>query len=169
MATRFAGQPAQHRQRGSTHTIAITMHRYRSLPPRSEFYRRVLRNGGFAAFFILASLAVGIAGYHHFEHLNLVDSLLNASMILGGMGPVDPVRTTGGKLFASAYAMFSGIGFLVIAGVLFAPVIQRLFHRFHLEITEPAPEQTPPAQPPGGRQAAREPRHALPVDRGGAA
>jgi hypothetical protein len=79
------------------------------------------------------SLAVGVVGYHVFEGLSWIDALLNASMILGGMGPVNAIHTTAGKLFASFYAIYSGLIFLVVAGVLLAPVIHRFLHRFHLE------------------------------------
>jgi hypothetical protein len=85
---------------------------------------------------ILGSLAIGVLGYHYTEGLPWLDSLLNASMILGGMGPVDPVRTSAGKWFASFYALFSGMVLLVAAGVLVAPIFHRFLHRFHLEIDE---------------------------------
>jgi len=88
---------------------------------------------------LLLSLGIGVLGYHGFEGLSWLDALLNASMILGGMGPVDPVRSDGGKLFASCYALYSGLIVLVIAGVLGAPVIHRFLHHFHLE--EPGDEK----------------------------
>lgn len=100
---------------------------------RAEFLARLVRHGGLALGILLVSLALGILGYHFFENLGWIDSLVNASMILGGMGPVNELRTTAGKVFASAYALYSGIVFLVIAGVLFAPVYHRFLHRFHLE------------------------------------
>jgi hypothetical protein len=73
-------------------------------------------------------------GYHLFEHLSWSDALLNASMILGGMGPVDRPQTLEGKLFASFYALFAGIVFLISVGVLLAPILHRFMHRFHLEL-----------------------------------
>ena len=82
---------------------------------------------------VLASLSIGVLGYHTLEGLAWIDALLNASMILGGMGPVDTLRTPGGKLFASLYALYSGLVLLVAAGILFAPIIHRALHRFHLE------------------------------------
>ncbi|QDV90096.1 hypothetical protein RAS2_11720 [Phycisphaerae bacterium RAS2] len=94
---------------------------------------RLLRAGALAVGIVLASLGIGVVGYHCFEDLPWIDSLLNASMILGGMGPVDQVKTTGGKLFASLYALFSGVVFLTVAAVLFGPVVHRLLHRFHLD------------------------------------
>ena len=79
------------------------------------------------------SLGIGILGYHLLENLSWIDSLLNASMILGGMGPVAVVKTDAGKIFASAYALFSGVVFLVVVGLVFAPLIHRALHRFHLD------------------------------------
>ncbi len=79
-------------------------------------------------------MLLGIIGYHSLEGLSWVDSTLNAAMILGGMGPVNELHTTGGKLFAAGYALSSGVVFLAAAGVLFAPVLHRLMHKFHLEI-----------------------------------
>jgi hypothetical protein len=74
-----------------------------------------------------------VAGYHFTAGLPFLDSLLNASMILGGMGPVNELYTTGAKIFASFYSLFSGIAFLVVAGILIAPLAHRLLHRLHLE------------------------------------
>ena len=82
------------------------------------------------------SLALGIWGYHYFERLSWLDALLNAAMILGGMGPIDHPRSVGGKLFASFYALFAGIVFLVAVGVLLAPILHRFMHRFHLPLDE---------------------------------
>jgi len=106
------------------------------LLPRPHFLRRQLLHSGAAGLLLAAALGIGVLGYHLFERLPWLDSLLNASMILGGMGPVDPVRTAGGKLFASAYALFSGVVFLIAAGVLFAPAFHRFLHRFHLDLEE---------------------------------
>ena len=85
-----------------------------------------------SACLIFGALGIGVLGYHELESLPWVDSLLNASMILGGMGPVDPVKTVAGKLFASFYALFSGIVFLVAVGVILAPLFHRFLHKFHL-------------------------------------
>jgi hypothetical protein len=81
----------------------------------------------------LIALLIGVLGYHLFEDMPWLDALVNASMILGGMGPVNELHTAGGKIFASAYALFSGAGFLVIVAVIMAPVFHRFLHRFHLE------------------------------------
>lgn len=83
-----------------------------------------------------ATLALGIAIYHWVEHLPWPDAFLNAAMLLGGMGPVDPVRTTAGKWLAGLYALLAGVVFLVSASVLLAPVIHHVLHRFHLETAE---------------------------------
>ncbi len=89
-----------------------------------------------AAGVLLIALGIGILGYRLIAGLSWVDAVMNAAMILGGMGPVDPIATTGGKLFAAAYALFSGVVFLVAAGVLVAPLLHRVLHHFHLEIDE---------------------------------
>jgi len=100
---------------------------------REVYFRRIARSGGVAFAAILAALFLGVSGYHWIEGLPWVDSILNAAMILGGMGPVSELHTTAGKLFAAAYALFSGLMFIVVAGLLFAPVIHRFLHKFHLE------------------------------------
>ncbi len=107
-------------------------HRYEPLLPRAQFLARLAVQALVAGGIIAGSLAIGVLGYHYLEGLTWVDSILNASMILGGMGPVDTLHTTAGKLFASAYALFSGMIFLVAAGLLFLPVLHRILHRFHL-------------------------------------
>jgi hypothetical protein len=103
------------------------------LMPRGKYLRRIARSGGLASSAIFAALFLGVSGYHWIEGLPWVDSILNAAMILGGMGPVTELHTTAGKLFAAAYALFSGLMFIVAAGLLFAPVIHRFLHKFHLE------------------------------------
>ncbi len=82
------------------------------------------------------SLGIGMVGYRGFEGLGWLDAFLNASMILGGMGPVDTVKSNGGKFFAGMYALYSGLVFLVVAGLLLAPVVHRILHRFHAEAAE---------------------------------
>jgi hypothetical protein len=111
-------------------------HRKEPLISRRAFALRMLRHALAAFLVITGALLVGILGYHILAGFSWVDSLLNASMILGGMGPVDPVPTTIGKVFASVYALFSGILFLVVVGVLFAPILHRFFHHFHLEFDD---------------------------------
>ncbi len=113
----------------------FTMFEHRSQPmlPMPVFMRRMALHGFGASALVLASLILGILGYHGLEGLPWIDSLLNAAMILGGMGPVNPLQTAGGKIFASAYALFSGIIFLAASGLVFAPILHRFMHHFHLE------------------------------------
>jgi hypothetical protein len=101
--------------------------------PRKAFYKRLGGHVLVAFLLLVVSLGIGILGYHGFEKLTWLDSLLNASMILGGMGPVNPILTDGGKIFASFYALFSGVVFLVVAGIVVAPVAHRILHRMHME------------------------------------
>ncbi|MGH9881245.1 MAG: hypothetical protein ACRD6N_07395 [Pyrinomonadaceae bacterium] len=109
-------------------------HRSKPLLPRIDFFFRVLWHGTLAVLVVLVALGIGVYGYHYFEGLPWIDALLNASMILGGMGPVNTLHTSAGKLFASAYALFSGLVFISVMALLFAPFVHRLLHRFHLEI-----------------------------------
>jgi len=85
---------------------------------------------------LIFGLGIGVLGYHFFAHLNWIDSLLNASMILGGMGPVEPLPTNAAKIFASLYALFSGLAFVGIVSVLLAPFVHRMLHRFHAQERE---------------------------------
>jgi len=89
------------------------------------------RSAAVAAVVVLAWLTVGVLGYHFIAELAWIDALLNASMIMSGMGPVHPLRADGAKLFASAYAITSGVMFLSTWAILVAPVLHRLMHRFH--------------------------------------
>lgn len=103
------------------------------LLPRRAFLRRLVRYAAGAFLLVGVSWLIGILGYRLFEGMEWIDAILNAAMILGGMGPVNPLHTDAGKLFASFYALFSGIIFLVSAGVLLAPVLHRILHQIHLE------------------------------------
>ena len=107
--------------------------RNQPLITRIEFLIRVLRHSVLAIAVLFVALGVGILGYHSFEDMSWVDATLNASMILGGMGPVNDLKTEGGKLFASAYALFSGVLFIGLMGVVLAPFAHRLLHRFHIK------------------------------------
>lgn len=100
---------------------------------RNIFIYRILRNTFFGLLFVCLALYGGMLGYHGFENLSWVDSFLNASMILGGMGPVDTLHTTGGKIFAGCYALFSGLGFIFLMGLVFAPIIHHIFLKINLE------------------------------------
>jgi len=104
--------------------------RKQPLLSKAKFLKRVARHW-LAGFGVLAlGLGGGILGYHYIAGLSWIDSLLNASMILGGMGPVDPLKTNAAKIFASCYALFSGLAFIGIVSVLLAPFVHRLLHRF---------------------------------------
>lgn len=99
---------------------------------------RLARSALVAFVVIFGSLTLGVAGYHWIARLTWIDALLNASMILTGMGPVDPMTTASGKLFASGYALFSGVAFLSSVGILVVPVAHRFLHHFHLELEDRA-------------------------------
>jgi hypothetical protein len=100
---------------------------------RARFVRRVQRHVAAALALLLLSLVLGMAGYEYFEQLPWRDAFLNAAMLLGGMGPVDAPQTDGGKVFAGLYALYAGLVFLVVAGLVIAPVAHRVMHRFHWE------------------------------------
>lgn len=104
-----------------------------ALAPRRRFVSRVLRHGGAMLALLAFALAVGVVGYHFWGGLGWLDAMVNASMILGGMGPVDPITSTAGKLFASFYALFSGVLLLTSVGILLTPIAHRLLHKLHLE------------------------------------
>jgi hypothetical protein len=106
------------------------------LLPIGQFLPRLWRSSRPAAVIVAGSLGIGILGYHHFEHLSWLDSLLNASMILSSMGPVTPLQTDGGKWFASFYALFSGVAFITVISIVSVPIAHRLLHQFHLERDE---------------------------------
>jgi len=111
-------------------------HHTETLLPLREFILRVVRQIIIATGVVAVALAIGAAGYHGLAGLPWVDSILNAAMILGGMGPVDLLRSDAAKLFAAAYALFSGIVFIGVAGLILAPLFHRVLHRFHLELDE---------------------------------
>ena len=99
----------------------------------SVFVRRMAASVVLAGVLIAVTLFIGISGYHWIAGFDWVDSLLEASMILGGMGPVNPLATTGAKIFASGYALFSGLIFIAIMGIILAPVTHRMLHKFHID------------------------------------
>lgn len=113
-------------------------HRRQPLISRNAYLARVVASAALAAGLVVVSLLIGVAGYHRFGGLDWIDPVLNASMILGGMGPVDRLETDSGKLFAAAYALYSGFALLTGVAVLLAPTAHRVMHRFHLEAQESA-------------------------------
>jgi hypothetical protein len=108
-------------------------HRSSPLLPRQAFYRRVAICFLLSQALIVVALGIGMAGYHGFEGMSWLDAYLNAAMILTGMGPVSPLQTTGGKLFAGGYALFCGLVILGAASLLLTPVFHRIIHKFHIE------------------------------------
>lgn len=108
-------------------------HRKQPLASKATFYQRVLKNILIASIIMLVCLLIGMAGYHYWGEAPWIDSLHNAAMILSGMGPVIEVQTLSGKLFSSAYALFSGVVFITNVGIILAPAMHRLFHRLHVE------------------------------------
>ncbi len=107
-------------------------HHQQPLISRRAFIRRMGRFAASALLLVAVSWFIGILGYKLLEGMSWIDSTLNAAMILGGMGPVNQLNTNAGKIFASLYALFSGVVFLVSVGVLLAPIIHRLLHKFHI-------------------------------------
>ena len=118
-------------------------HRRSAVLTPAEFAARLARFAGGSLAIVFGSLALGAAGYHGLGGLPWIDALLNAAMILTGMGPVDHMQTDAAKLFSAGYALFSGVAFITMVGVLFAPVVHRFFHRFHLEVDEDAEDESP--------------------------
>jgi hypothetical protein len=98
---------------------------------RANFIKRLLGHLAIAASLLFFSLLIGMLGYMFFEHLTWIDAFLNAAMLLGGMGPVNPPLTASGKLFAGLYALYAGLIFIVTAALLFTPVLHRVIHRLH--------------------------------------
>jgi hypothetical protein len=109
-------------------------HKRQPLASISTFRRRQLSSAGAGGAVLGISLAVGIVGYHWFGGLPWLDALVNASMILGGMGPVDPITRPEGKVFASGYALYSGVALLTSVGIILAPGVHRILHKFHVEM-----------------------------------
>jgi hypothetical protein len=114
-------------------------HRSHRLAPRHHFVLRVLRHLLISAAIIAVSLVGGILGYEHYERLGLRDAFLNAAMLLGGMGPIKTDLSEAGKVFAGLYALYSGLVFIVAAGVLLAPVVHRLLHSVHCDLYDRRP------------------------------
>lgn len=119
----------------SRHWLRYETKRQPLLPPK-QFAARLGRNFAAALLLIGASLAAGMVGYSSLEGMGWIDAFANASMILSGMGPLGPLQTPGGKIFAGAYALFSGMILIVATGVVLAPVLHRMMHQFHVEDNE---------------------------------
>ena len=117
-------------------------HRHHEVLPMPAFLRRLALHFVMGGVFIAVSLAIGMAGYAGFEGKGWTESFLNASMILSGMGPMAPLPSDAAKIFAGLYALYSGLAVLAVAGLVFAPLIHRLLHRFHVE-DDASPAPTP--------------------------
>ncbi len=112
------------------------MKKQKQLLSKSEFAYKIAHSMLYSSLMISISLGIGIVGYHYLAHLTWIDSLLNASMILTGMGPVDPMHSDIGKLFASFYSLFSGIAFLTTIAVFLSPILHRFMAKLHLEYNQ---------------------------------
>lgn len=108
------------------------------------FYNRLARNGIWSLITVVLSLAVGCWGYMYFERLSLLEAFTNAAMILSGMGQISPLNTAGGKIFASLYAIASGLLLFALAGLMLAPVYHRILHRFHVDDADDEAARPPP-------------------------
>lgn len=106
------------------------------LPHKTHFYNKLIRSIITGTLFLLVSLGIGVVGYHYYFNISWLDSLVNASMILTGMGPVDRAETDGAKLFSSVYAIYSGVAFLTSVAVIFGPVVHRFLHQFRIDVEE---------------------------------
>jgi hypothetical protein len=100
---------------------------------RAVFLSRIFRSILIAMVILFICLLIGVLGYHYCANIIWIDALHNASMILSGMGPVVEIKNTAGKLFSSAYALFSGVAFITNIGIILAPAAHRLFHRLHID------------------------------------
>lgn len=108
----------------------------KKLPATKHYARKLLWNLLFGTLILTISLIIGVVGYHHYFELGWIDSLYNASMILGGMGPVNNAINDAGKVFASFYAIYSGVAFLSSVAIIFSPVMHRFLHKFRLDIED---------------------------------
>lgn len=118
-------------------------HRRQPLLPQSLFVRRLGRSALVALGIVLGSLALGVLGFHFLDQRRWIDAVLNSAMLLGGMGPVGDFNTDVGKLFGALYALYAGLVFLLVAGLLFAPLFHRILHRFHLETDDVKTDDQP--------------------------
>jgi hypothetical protein len=107
--------------------------KHQPLASRGEFAKRMVGSFALSSTLIGLSLFGGMAGYHHFENMSWIDAFANASMILSGMGPLAPLQTWNGKAFAGLYALYSGLMLILAMGIVIAPIVHRVLHRFHLE------------------------------------
>jgi hypothetical protein len=110
--------------------------KHEKLAPISVFKKRVALCFMLSAVLVFGALLIGVAGYHWIAGLDWIDALLNASMILGGMGPVNQLTSNSAKVFASGYSLFSGLLFIALMGIVLSPIVHRMLHQFHLDDTD---------------------------------
>ena len=108
----------------------------KKLPHKKHFISKLLKSMILGTAFLIFSLSIGILGYHYYFNIPWLDSLVNASMILTGMGPVDRAETDGAKLFSSFYAIYSGVAFLTCVAIILSPIVHRFLHQFRLDMEE---------------------------------
>ena len=108
----------------------------KKLPHKKHFFSRLFKSMFLGSLFLVFSLTIGIIGYHYFFNIPWLDSLVNASMILTGMGPVDRAETDGAKIFSSFYTIYSGVAFLTCVAIILSPIVHRFLHQFRLDIEE---------------------------------
>lgn len=101
-----------------------------------HFTRKLIRNLSIGLFLIFGSLYLGMLGYHHFEKMPWIDAFVNAAMILSGMGPLTPLNTNSGKIFAGIYAIYSGLILITSVAIMAAPIIHRFFRNIHIEFKD---------------------------------
>jgi hypothetical protein len=106
------------------------------LASKKIYHQRVIRSGRFALAVFVTALSIGVTGYHFIAQLDWVDAFLNASMILGGMGEIAALQTNAAKIFAGCYALFSGVTFLSTMAVFLSPIVHRLIHKLHIDISD---------------------------------
>lgn len=119
------------------HLVNLSMkYKIKKLPSKKFFLSKLIENGIIGLLLITGAELLGMWGYHYFEAMSWIDAFVNAAMILSGMGPLSQLASTGGKLFAGFYALFSGLLFIVILGIIFGPFVHRFLHQWHLDIEE---------------------------------
>jgi hypothetical protein len=117
----------------STRYITVVLNPDQKLAPFPVYARRQLQHAAAAFALVIIALGIGVFGYHWIGQESWIDALLNASMILSGEGPVDRLPTNASKIFASLYALFGGVVFIVTMGLILTPLVHRLLHRLHIE------------------------------------
>jgi hypothetical protein len=126
------GKSAEAARRAKAAPVAAALRAAR-LASRDVFYTRVRRAAGYALALVAVTLFIGMLGYHAIEHMSWLDAFHQSALLLSGMGPVVDIKSTAGKIFDGIYALFCGVILLASTGLMFAPVIHRLLHRFHIE------------------------------------